>query len=134
MTKPIPVPQFTSIILGPLPHEMVATALGTIVAEGVVQFTASAQMHAFKEHAHDFMICQPYLAQAIAVPTYIGQRPHHKAKGFEHVLRVSHAGIFVLVAITLRPSNGGVYFVKSVYPIGQATVLNRVGKGFLTEL
>ena len=127
-------PKFHPINLGPLPHDLVSAILRLPMAQGIVHYSAPAQMHSYQRHPDTFHLCQPFLAMAVAQPSYIGQAPGHTADGFEHVLCAPDDEINVLVAITLRPCNMGLYRVRSVYPLDINTVLRRVRKGFLTKL
>jgi hypothetical protein len=103
------------------------------MADGLVHFTIPAQKHAWKRHPDTFFQCLPYVGQAIAGPTYAGQSPH-QPQGFEVVLEVAAENTHVLVAIGLRPSNSGIYHVRSTYLIDYNTVERRCRKGFLEGL
>jgi hypothetical protein len=79
---------------------------------------------------------------AISAPTYLGQAPHHPAS-FEVVKHVTvteaeEAGkilrrFYVLVAIRLRPDDGGDYRVVSGYTIKEEQVNARRIAGRLLQ-
>lgn len=133
MARELPEPQFRPLILGALPHGRISRKLNIPLAPGVVHFTIPAQKHAFKRHPQDFHVCFPYLSQAINHPTYVGQAPQYQNAGFEVVLTVPAQGINVLVAITLLPSDKGVYHVDSVYLIDKNKVSRRLRMGYLVR-
>lgn len=126
-------PKFHPINLGPLPHDRVSAVLGVVMAEGIVHYSAQAQMHSYERHPDTFHLCEPFLAMAVASPTYIGQGPKYKDIAFEHVFRAP-GELNVLVAIMLRTCNYGLYRIQSVYPIDLPNIMRRVRKGFLTEM
>jgi len=101
---------------------------------GPVQFSIAAQKHALGNHPDAFHVCEPFLAETVASPTYVGQGPEHKNKGFELVLSVKQKSLLVLVAIHLKPMKDGTYIVKSAYPINSGTLERRLRKGFLVKV
>lgn len=127
-------PRFKSLVLGHLPHDDVARAIGVPVAPGIVRCSAGAQLHAYARHGEQFLVCHAYLAQTVTAPTYIGQGPSHRDRGFEMILDVAgpaDRSLNVLVAVGLRPVGLGVYGVYSCYPIDSASISRRLRKGFL---
>lgn len=126
----LPKPRFKLLNLGPLPHEDVGSVLRQPMPEGVVHCSVGAQIHAYKKHGEDFMVCHAYMSQVISAPDYIGRGPN-QADGFEMILEAPNEGHGVLVAVLLRPSNDGIYGVKSCYPIDFASIDRRLRKNFL---
>ncbi len=96
-----------------------------------MHFSIAAQKHAMTRHPSEYELCVPHLAQAVANPTYVGQAPDHKNKGFELVLHVQKDSLIVLIAIHFKPSKNGVYIVKSCYPINASTLDRRLRKKHL---
>jgi len=133
MVKLVRRPKFSLLNLGPLPHDLVAGILNTPMPNGLVHFTAGAQWHSYQRHGEEFLSCHAYLAQTVAAPTYVGQAPHHRLQGFEMVLDVPNGDLRVLMALTLRPCNEGIYNVKSVYPIDENKLARRLRKGVLSR-
>jgi len=76
------------------------------------------------------MACHAYMSQAVTAPTFIGRGPN-QADGFEMVLEAANENHGVLVALTLRPTNDGLYYVKSCYPIDENAIERRLRKKFL---
>lgn len=124
--------QFKNLVLGDLPTDCLAKA-GLDLEPRPVRFTIAAQKHAVSSHPHEFDLCQPYLAEIIASPTYVGQAPDHKNKGFELVLSAQSGGLLILLAVHIKPVDGA-YIVKSVYPINQNKLERRLRKGFLIKV
>lgn len=133
MIRPLPPLRFPSLVLGPLPHQRIGTLLGRPLSAGVVHCTAGAQKHAYDRHGPAFLRCHAYLAQVVSSPTYVGQGPHQRG-GFELILEVPMDGLSILMALTLRPSNAGIYYVKSVYPVDFNKIDRRLRKGFLKRM
>jgi hypothetical protein len=125
--------KFKALTLGELPLECLEKA-GLKLAAGSVHFSIAAQKHALSHHGDDFYLCEPFLAETVASPTYAGQGPDHKGKGFELVLHTRRRDLIVLVAIHLKPTKAGTYIVKSAYPINSNTLKRRLRKGFLVKV
>jgi hypothetical protein len=134
MDRKLPTPKFKPITLGSLPHDSIGSILNIRLSPGVVHFSIPAQKHAFKQHPKDFHTCLPYLSQAIQAPTYAGQSPRHTGTGFEVILSIPSDGIHIMVAITLRRTNNGVYHVKSVYLVDSVKISSRIKKKHLAAL
>lgn len=130
MSKPPNAPTFRLLKLGVLPCKKVGEILKLPMSPGFVHCSVGAQMHAYRIHGPDFMICHAYLSQTVTAPTYIGKGPNQD-EGFEMILDVPDQDLSVLVAILLRPSNDNIYSVKSCYPISEHTLERRLRKGFL---
>lgn len=79
------------------------------------------------------MSCLPFVSQAVVSPSYVGQSPKHATEGFELIREVTQSELIILVALLIRPSRQGVYLVKSVYPIDQNKLPNRLRKGHLIK-
>ena len=77
------------------------------------------------------MSCVPFLSETVLNPTHVGQSPLHKADGFELVREVNSAGLIVLVSVFIRPSNNGVYYATSTYPLDAKKLASRIAKGHL---
>lgn len=130
--------RFTPLSLGPLPANLVSEALEITVPDGAVHFSIPAQNHAYREHGRDFLACMPFLSQAIASPTYIGQSPRHRNQGFEIIYtaptnETAEGVMNVLIAVKIRLDNRGRYQLKSVYPIDDLKILNRLETGHIRE-
>ncbi|KQZ97783.1 hypothetical protein ASD64_16375 [Mesorhizobium sp. Root157] len=80
------------------------------------------------------MTCVPFLSDAVQNPSHAGQSPLHKNDGFELVKEVRASGLIVLVSIYLKPSNNGIYFATSTYPLDEKKLTSRLKKGHLFEL
>jgi hypothetical protein len=127
-------PKFVPLNLGVLNTNMLYACLRLVLGEGEVHFSIPAQKHAYKHHPDSYMTCLPFVPQTVQAPTRVGQGPHHAAEGFELIRRFPKQGLITLVAVTLTPSNEGVYQVKSVYPINDDTLARRVRKKFIVEV
>lgn len=127
-------PPFQTLVLGRLPHALVSAALGMAVPDGVVHFTRAAQFHSYKRHGADFLICHAYVAQVVAQPNFIGQKPDHAHDGFEMILEIPTDGLNILAALALRPCNRGIYQVRSLYRIDAATIARRIRKNYLKRV
>lgn len=126
-------PTFKPLVLGPLPTEQLAKASFNL-AEGEVHFSIPAQKHAYGRHPDTYMSLVPFLSETVINPTHVGQAPDHHGRGFELVREIQSAGVIVLVAVTLRPTNSGIYHVMSTYPIDRNKLERRVRKRFLTAV
>ncbi len=130
MKEPRHWPRFKPLILGELPvHQL--RRFGLDLNPGRVSFSIPAQKHAFKSHPDTFMSCLPFASQAVVDPSHVGQSPKHAAEGFELIREVRQSKLIILVTVLIRPSRQGVYLVKSVYPIDQNKLANRLRKGHL---
>ena len=76
----------------------------------------------------------PFLSEAVQNPSHAGQSPLHKNDGFELVKEVKASGLIVLVSIFLKPSNNGVYYATSTYPLDARKLVSRIQKGHLFVL
>ncbi len=119
-----------TITLGPLPFDIINHHLGLTLVAGDVVFFGHAQKHAFEPAPHRHPICMPHLADVVANPTHVGQQPGHIGKGFD-LVRVIVGGPIILIGIGLVPlkKRGGVYTVKSTYPIDRNTLARRLRLG-----
>ncbi|MDR7028895.1 hypothetical protein [Rhizobium rosettiformans] len=132
MKEPRHWPRFKPLILGELPvHQL--RRFGLDLNPGLVSFSIPAQKHAFKSHPDTFMSCLPFVSQAVVDPSHVGQSPKHAAEGFELIREARQSELIILVAVLIRPSRQGVYLVKSVYPIDQNKLANRLRKGHLIK-
>ncbi|MDH4412155.1 MAG: hypothetical protein QE484_02530 [Rhizobium sp.] len=132
MDEPGQWPRFKPLILGDLPvHHL--NRFGLNLAPGLVSFSIPAQKHALKSHPDSFMSCLPFVSQAVVNPSHVGQSPKHATDGFELIREVRQSELIILVALLIRPSRQGVYLVKSVYPIDQNKLANRLRKGHLIK-
>ena len=122
-----------TIRLGPLCVAHVNRLLGLALAPGVVVFFPDRQEHAFGDEPHRHPICSPHLADVVSIPTHVGQQPKYIGKAFELVRAVA-SGEIVLLAIRLRPTRGGVYKVKTTYPIDRNTLERRIRIRTLFEI
>lgn len=80
------------------------------------------------------MTCVPFLSETVVDPTHVGQSPHHVNDGIELVREIRQAGLIVLVAVFIKPSNSGVYGVTTTYPIDRNKLEARLRKGRLFEV
>lgn len=121
-----------NLTLGDLPASLLEKA-GLNLPVRPVRFTIAAQKHAISSHPREFDICLPHLHEIVAAPTYVGQGPEHKNKGFELVLSVKKGRLLILLALHIKPV-AGAYIVKSIYPIERNKLERRLRKGFLVEV
>lgn len=116
------MPLYDARDLGPLPVDLINSALGTELEPGRAVLSARAHRHMAVDHPADYPICMAALADAIAAPNFIGQDPKHR-ENFEIVKRVGLPdGRAVLVAIGLEIDDDGCYRVRSSYLISQRTI------------
>lgn len=121
-----------NLMLGDLPASLLARA-GLNLPVRPIRFTIAAQKHAISGHPQEFDTCLPYLRDVVASPTYVGQGPEHRNKGFELVLSVKKGSLLILLALHIKPV-AGAYIVKSVYPIDKNKLERRLRKGFLVKV
>lgn len=134
LKKPIIRPTFTPLNLGPLPCEILKRCLGLTLADGEVYFSIPAQRHAFDSHPDTYLSTAPFISAAVELPTHVGQAPQHKRSGFELIKEVPHEQLIMLMAVHLTPTNQGVYYVKSVYPIDHNKLSRRLRKGWVIKV
>jgi hypothetical protein len=122
---------WVDMALGPLPVGAILQCLGIELPPGEVMFYAHAQKHTFdgKPERH---VCLPHLKATVAAPSYVGQQPDHKFKGFDLVYSCPE-GLIVLVAIGLKIRRG-VYPAKSTYPLKRDALLRRVRVGTTVQV
>ena len=123
--------RFPSLDLALLPVELVCCLLQCSLRAGILHFSAANQDHAFDRHGSGFLACLPHVVATIADPHFIGQSPHHPTE-FEMVRATcDDAHMHVLVAVAFGADHTYRYAVRSVYPIGYATVSRRLRKKHL---
>lgn len=107
-----------------LPVGLINSTLGTELAPGDAWLSAVAHRHFAEDHAADYAMCFPLLAEVIENPTWLGQAPGH-ARNFELVTRVIAIDRIVLAAVRLEPNRYGNYNIASAYCIRQQNVDGR---------
>ena len=122
---------YPSIDLGPLPVKMVNDTLDTELEAGNVRLSSQAHRHMAEDHPDDYATCIAALADAVAMPSFIGQAPGH-TRNFEMIRRIAREdGRSVLVAIAIDIDGAGEYRVRSCYLVGAETVDSRRRAGRL---
>lgn len=127
-------PKFRPLNLGPLPADTVNRCLNLTLPDGDVCFTIPAQKHAYRRHPDDYMTCVPFLSETILGPSHVGQAPDHEGEGFEMIKELPHESLIVLMAVNVRPTNRGIYIVRSVYPIDRNKLERRIRLKFVVPV
>ncbi len=126
--------KFRPLTLGRLPTELIYATIRLALSDGVVHFSIPAQKHAFQEHPDTFLGYLPFASETVLNPTHVGQAPQHRGESFEVIKAFTEPDLISLVAICLRPSNQGVYTVRSMYPIDRNKLERRIRRRFVVEV
>lgn len=118
------------LVLGALPTKLIFETLGIELENGLVVFSAAAQIHASRRHPAEFPQCLPFVGDIVTSPLYLGDDARNPGK-IECISRVPSLGSGVLVALSLEPDEKGRYHVTSIYPIGYSKIEARRSAGYL---
>ena len=123
-------PKRQSLVLGPLPVDVINRTIETDLVEGVVILTAAAQVHAQRRHPEDFSLILPHIGAIVTAPFYIGD-DHRNPDKIELIGRIPGAGVVALVAVSIERDEDGHYRVASFYQISEEKLQTRRSRGFL---
>lgn len=123
-------PKRQSLVLGPLPVDVINRTIETELAEGQVILSAAAQLHAQRYHPEDFPHILPHIGAIVTAPFYVGD-DHRNPGKIELIGRIPGAGIVALVAVSIEQDGDGNYNVASFYQISEEKLQTRRSRGFL---
>lgn len=117
-----------------LPVEAIEEKLAVKLAEGPVELSAGAKLHATKRHPDDVPLILPHLADIIAAPLYVGQNPKHPGK-IELIGRIPQRFGGALVSIEILDfDKNGTHNICSMYLINQSKFDRLLSNGALSDI
>ena len=119
-----------AIELGPMPCKAVNATIDLELDDGIVVMSGRAQIHASRKRPADYSKCLPHIAAIVCNPLYIGDDIKNRDK-IEFIGRIRSIDEVILVAVSVLRDGAGKYHVATFYPISEAKVTSRLGKGFL---
>lgn len=118
-----------TLILGPLPVEVINRTIGTNLLAGDIVLTSGGQIHANRNHPRDYPKCLPHLASVVSAPLYIGD--DFANSGIELISRPPLLKSAMLVAVSIVRNESGQYEISSFYTAAEGKIQSRREKGFL---
>lgn len=135
MNRKLIKPKYKAFRIGPLPADLINSALGTELEPSDVWVSKAAHQHIALDHPEDYEAVKANIIEIIRSPTWAGQDPK-QSENFYLVRRVDQGAgkDALLIAIGLERSEHGTYNVRTGYSISDEDILTRRLRGSLHAL